>query len=51
MLDLNIEEFSMLPEIKNRGFISPCGKSYLSNPALYTHIKQKHHGKVFLRFI
>ena len=21
-----------------------CGKSYLSNPALYTHVKQKHDG-------
>jgi len=23
----------------NRDFICPCGKSYLSYPALYTHIK------------
>lgn len=23
-----------------------CGKSYLSYPALYTHIKTKHDGKV-----
>ena len=22
-----------------------CGKDYLSYPALYTHIKQKHNGK------
>ena len=27
-----------------RTFICGCGKSYLSYPALYTHIKQKHLG-------
>lgn len=31
---------------KDRPFICPCGKSYLSYPALFTHIKQKHDGKV-----
>ena len=25
-----------------RDFICGCGKAYLSYPALYTHIKQKH---------
>lgn len=30
----------------NRNFICGCGKSYLSYPALYTHIKQKHNGIV-----
>lgn len=30
----------------NRDFICPCGKSYLSYPALFTHIKQKHNGRV-----
>jgi hypothetical protein len=30
----------------NRDFICPCGKSYLSYPALFTHVKQKHEGKV-----
>lgn len=25
-----------------RTFVCGCGKSYLSYPALYTHIKQKH---------
>ena len=29
-----------------RDFTCPCGKSYLSYPALYTHIKTKHQGKV-----
>ena len=29
----------------NRDFICPCSKNYLSYPALYTHIKQKHNGK------
>jgi hypothetical protein len=29
-----------------RDFLCPCGKSYLSYPALYTHIKNKHNGKV-----
>ncbi|KAL4450783.1 hypothetical protein ABPG74_011625 [Tetrahymena malaccensis] len=29
----------------NRNYICGCGKSYLSYPALYTHVKQKHDGK------
>jgi hypothetical protein len=29
-----------------RGYGCPCGKTYLSYPALFTHIKQKHDGKV-----
>ncbi|EGR28029.1 zinc carboxypeptidase family protein, putative [Ichthyophthirius multifiliis] len=29
----------------NRDYTCGCGKSYLSYPALYTHIKQKHEGK------
>jgi hypothetical protein len=28
-----------------RNFSCSCGKSYLSYPALYTHIKTKHNGK------
>lgn len=28
----------------NRNFVCGCGKSYLSYPALYTHLKQKHDG-------
>ena len=29
----------------NRNYSCGCGKSYLSYPALYTHLKQKHNGK------
>ena len=29
----------------NRDYNCGCGKSYLSYPALYTHIKQKHNGE------
>lgn len=32
--------------IKSRDFKCPCGKTYLSYAALFTHIKQKHEGKV-----
>lgn len=37
---------SLPDDDKDRPFICPCGKSYLSYPALFTHIKQKHGGKV-----
>ena len=30
---------------KNRDFKCGCGKSYLSYPALYTHLKDKHEAK------
>ena len=30
-----------------RDYYCACGKSYLSYPALYTHVKTKHDGKVF----
>ena len=30
---------------QNRNFICGCGKSYLSYPALYTHINAKHGGE------
>lgn len=33
-------------DLDNRDYICPCGKSYLSYPALFTHIKQKHNGRV-----
>jgi len=34
-----------------RAYGCPCGKAYLSYPALFTHVKQKHDGKVkILRF-
>ena len=32
-------------ECVNRDFTCGCGKSYLSYPALYTHVKTKHDGK------
>lgn len=32
--------------IKPRDYKCPCGKTYLSYAALFTHIKQKHDGKV-----
>lgn len=35
----------------NRDYICPCGKSYLSYPALFTHIKTKHNGRVFRVFM
>lgn len=31
-------------DFSNRNFMCGCGKSYLSYPALYTHLKQKHNG-------
>lgn len=31
---------------KTREFFCPCGKGYYSYAALFTHIKQKHDGKV-----
>lgn len=37
--------------IKPRDWKCPCGKTYLSYAALFTHIKQKHGGKVYLSFI
>lgn len=43
-----------LAEIRREGLIEskreygcPCGKTYLSYPALFTHVKQKHNGKVY----
>jgi hypothetical protein len=36
-------------EPNNRDYICPCGKSYLSYPALFTHIKIKHNGRVKLQ--
>lgn len=29
-----------------RQYGCPCGKTYLSYPALFTHVKHKHNGKV-----
>ena len=33
--------------IQTRSFDCPCGKVYKSYPALYTHVRNKHDGKVF----
>ncbi len=33
----------------DRAYGCPCGKTYLSYPALFTHVKQKHEGKVHFR--
>lgn len=33
-------------DYEGRDYYCLCGKSYLSYPALYTHIKTKHEGKV-----
>ena len=38
---------SPLFEERERSFGCPCGKTYMSYPALYTHVKNKHDGKVF----
>lgn len=34
------------PTDTKRQYGCPCGKTYLSYPALFTHVKQKHDGKV-----
>ena len=44
-----MQEPSPQPEQK-REYGCPCGKTYLSYPALFTHVKQKHDGKVKLCF-
>ena len=41
----NIFDYST-PKQKGRDYKCPCGKAYLSYPALFTHVKQKHNGKV-----
>ena len=33
-------------DTNDRNYTCGCGKSYLSYPALYTHLKQKHNGSV-----
>jgi hypothetical protein len=40
------------PETKQltRDYKCPCGKTYLSNAAIFTHIKQKHGGVVCFYF-
>ena len=51
-MDLNLIDTVVLEKHKrrsktdqiDRNFVCGCGKSYLSYPALYTHIKTKHDG-------
>lgn len=38
----NIQKRRIRSDTQNRDFKCQCGKGYLSYPALYTHIKQKH---------
>jgi hypothetical protein len=42
----NHEHVVKTKEEAERKFGCPCGKWYLSYPALFTHVKQKHEGKV-----
>ena len=48
-LDRSVDEKSKKRRTRKddegRNFNCTCGKSYLSYPALYTHIKTKHGGK------
>ena len=48
MNDLPSFDDDLTITIKARDFKCPCGKTYLSYAALFTHIKQKHDGKVKL---
>lgn len=36
---------------KIKDYVCPCGRSYGSYPALYSHIKRKHDGKVTFKSI
>ena len=38
----NVQRRRVRSDVQNRDYKCTCGKSYLSYPALYTHIKQKH---------
>ena len=48
IIDLGLEKHKRRSKTDqvNRNFVCGCGKSYLSYPALYTHIKTKH-GSVY----
>lgn len=37
--------------MKSRDYKCPCGKTYLSYAALFTHIQRKHQGKVKFRIL
>ena len=40
-----VKIISLLLKKLGRNHLCGCGKEYLSYPALYTHIKQKHGGE------
>ncbi len=42
MADKVVQKRRIRTDKQNRDYKCPCGKSYLSYPALYTHLKQKH---------
>jgi|JI6StandDraft_1071083.scaffolds.fasta_scaffold15675_2 hypothetical protein len=42
MSERTVQKRRVRTDKQNRDYKCPCGKSYLSYPALYTHLKQKH---------
>lgn len=42
MSEKTVQKRRVRTDKQNRDYKCPCGKSYLSYPALYTHLKQKH---------
>jgi hypothetical protein len=44
--DIENSNKAYFDRLKPRDYICACGKAYLSYPALFTHIKQKHDGSV-----
>lgn len=46
--DIDHSNKAYFDRLKPRDYICACGKAYLSYPALFTHIKQKHDGTVSL---
>jgi hypothetical protein len=42
MSEKTVQKRRIRTDKQNRDYKCPCGKSYLSYPALYTHLKQKH---------
>lgn len=48
---MSSDECEILDKAKSRNFICSCGKAYLSYAALFTHIKLKHNGKVYIHSI
>jgi hypothetical protein len=49
--DVDNSDKEYFNKYKQRDYKCPCGKGYLSYAALFTHIKQKHQGKVTFLFI